>query len=335
LELDLKPLNAARERLDVSMQEAGSASPQRLGISIVVPVFDEEESLKPLYNQLAPIIEDQGGEIIFVDDGSRDRSFQVLQALHEIDPRVKVIKFRRNFGKTAALTAGFQLARGEKVVTIDADLQDDPEEVLSLCAKLDEGYDLASGWRSKRIDPWSKRLPSSFFNWVVRSLTGIRLHDFNCGLKAYRREVVADLTLYGELHRFIPVLADRKGFRVTEVSVNHRPRRYGHSKYGVRRLLAGFLDFGQVLFLTGYMRNPLRLFGSSGVALFTLGAMIFAYLVAVWFGGESIGRRPLLIVAVLLMVAGIQLISTGLLGEMLRNVTFNPREEFAVEQTLD
>ncbi|MBI4321240.1 MAG: glycosyltransferase family 2 protein [Chloroflexi bacterium] len=312
-----------------------TATRQRLDLSIVVPVRDEEESLEPLYNQLAPIIEGKDGEIIFVDDGSRDGSFRVLQELHEMDPAVKVIRFRRNFGKTAALSAGFQLARGEKVVTIDADLQNDPADIPSLCSKLDEGYDLVSGWRSKRIDPRSKRLLSLVFNWIVRSLTGIRLHDFNCGLKAYRRQVISDLTLYGELHRFIPVLANWRGFRVTEIAVNHRSRVHGRSKYDLSRLSAGFLDFVQVLFLTSYMRNPLRLFGSLGIVVFAIGLIIFTYLVAIWFGGASIGRRPLLILAVLLMVAGLQLVCTGLIGEMLRNVTYNPREEFSIERTLD
>ncbi|MBI2953545.1 MAG: glycosyltransferase family 2 protein [Chloroflexi bacterium] len=333
--VDLKPSSRAQERLDVQPGEAEITSPRRPRLSIVVPVYEEKESLEALYNQLARAIEGEEGELIFVDDGSRDGSFQVLRQLHAMDPRVKVIRFRRNFGKTAALSAGFQLARGEKVVTIDADLQDDPAEILRLCAKLDEGYDLVSGWRSKRIDPLSKRLPSSFFNWTVRSLTGVPLHDFNCGLKAYRSDVVSALALYGELHRFIPVLANWKGFDVTEMPVNHRSRKYGRSKYGVRRLSAGFLDFVQVLFLTTYMRNPLRLFGSLGMVVFAIGLIVFAYLAAIWFGGASIGRRPLLILAVLLMVAGLQLVSTGLLGEMLRNVTYNPREEFAIEQTLE
>lgn len=335
MDLQRRPPTKARESLDAAPGYPMTATRQRLDLSIVVPVRDEEESLEPLYNQLAPIIEGKDGEIIFVDDGSRDGSFRVLQELHEMDPAVKVIRFRRNFGKTAALSAGFQLARGQKVVTIDADLQNDPADIPSLCSKLDEGYDLVSGWRSKRIDPRSKRLLSLVFNWIVRSLTGIRLHDFNCGLKAYRRQVISDLTLYGELHRFIPVLANWRGFRVTEIAVNHRSRVHGRSKYDLSRLSAGFLDFVQVLFLTSYMRNPLRLFGSLGIVVFAIGLIIFTYLVAIWFGGASIGRRPLLILAVLLMVAGLQLVCTGLIGEMLRNVTYNPREEFSIERTLD
>jgi len=315
--------------------EQGSGSLRPLALSVVVPVFDEAESLRPLYDQLRLVMQDQEAEIIFVDDGSRDGSFDVLQELHDEDPRVKVVRFRRNFGKTAALSAGFQLARGRNVVTIDADLQDDPAEISHLCAKLDEGYDLVSGWRQRRIDPLSKRLPSSFFNLAVRSFTGIHLHDFNCGLKAYRRNVVEDLRLYGEQHRFIPLLANWRGFKVTEVPVNHRPRKHGHSKFGAGRLSAGFLDFMQVLFLTTYMRSPLRLFGAAGVGVFAVGLVLGLYLTAIWLGGESIGRRPLLTLAVLLMVAGLQLISTGLVGEMLRNVTYNPREEYAIEQILD
>ncbi|MCL5959217.1 MAG: glycosyltransferase family 2 protein [Chloroflexi bacterium] len=327
--------HSSAEARDEEFVEGSDRSRRPLDLTVVVPVYNEAESLKPLYAQLAGAMQDGESEVIFVDDGSSDGSFQVLQGLHEMDPRVKAIRFRRNFGKTAALMAGFKLARGQKVVTIDADLQDDPAEITNLCSKLDEGYDLVSAWRARRIDPWSKRLPSSIFNWIVRSLTGIHLHDFNCGLKAYRSEVVEDLRLYGELHRFIPVLANWKGFKVAEVPVNHRPRKYGRSKYGAKRLAAGLLDFAQVLFLTSYMRSPLRLFGTIGLTVFAVGLIFFAYLVALWFSGESIGQRPLLILSVLMMVAGLQLFITGLIGEMLRHVTYDPKEEYSVAQMLD
>ena len=324
-----------RDAREASQVEDAVSPEQPLDLTIVVPVFNEVESLKRLHAELAPVMEGMASEIIFVDDCSTEGSFEALRELHELDPRVRALRFRRNFGKTAALSAAFRLARGKRVVTIDADLQDDPAEILHLSSKLDEGYDLVSGWRSKRIDPWSKRLPSSIFNGIVRSLTGIHLHDFNCGLKMYRCEVTEDLRLYGELHRFIPVLANWRGFKVAEVPVNHRPRRFGRSKYGARRLMAGFLDFVQVLFLTSYMRSPLRLFGTVGLTVLAIGLIIMLYLVAIWLGGESIGRRPLLILGVLLMVTGLQLFITGLIGEMLRNVTYDPKQEYSIAQTLD
>jgi glycosyltransferase involved in cell wall biosynthesis len=254
-----------------------------------------------------------------------------------------VIQFRRNFGKTAALNAGFALARGEVIITMDADLQDDPAEIPAMLAKLDEGYDLVAAWRVDRQDPMEKTLPSRFFNFVVSRLTCVSLHDFNCGFKVYRRSVTDSVRLYGELHRFIPVLAHKQGFRITEVPVQHHPRRVGVSKYGAKRYVKGFLDFGTVLFLTTYLKRPLHLFGAAGLAVFGVGMVINSYLAFLWLvrevGGRTdiapIGTRPLLMVGVLAMILGIQLISIGLLGEMLRYFTFRPTEEYTIRRIMD
>ncbi|HKB46214.1 MAG TPA: glycosyltransferase family 2 protein, partial [Ktedonobacterales bacterium] len=257
--------STARTAPDTTPAQPDGAQ-QRLGISIVVPVYDEEESVVPLYDAVRAQLDEIGEsyEIIFVDDGSRDGSFTVLRALHERDPRVRVIRFRRNFGKTPALVAGFAQARGDIVFTMDADLQDDPTEIPRFLEKLAEGYDLVSGWKYPRHDPPTKTVPSYFFNRMVGITTGVKLHDMNCGFKAYRHELLDDIKLYGELHRFVPVLAHQRGFRVTEVKVRHHQRKYGKSKFGARRFLRGFLDLLMVLFLMSYLRTPLRLFGMIG-----------------------------------------------------------------------
>jgi glycosyltransferase involved in cell wall biosynthesis len=307
-------------------------------LSIVIPVLNEEANLKPLYSELKEALEALGRsyEIVFIDDGSTDGSAQVLTELHGTDERVKVVEFRRNFGKTAALTAGFRQSQGQVVVTMDADRQDVPAEIGVLLGELEEGYDLVAAWRFERRDPLSKTLPSRIFNWTVASLTGVRLHDFNCGFKAYRRPVTEEVKLYGELHRFIPVLAFLKGFRIAEVKVFHRPRRAGQSKYGIGRLGRGFLDFLTVIFLTSYLKRPLHLFGTAGIVVFLAGFVINTYLAYLrFFLDQAIGTRPLLLLGVLTMLLGLQIISTGLLGEMLRNLTFRPEEEYSIRRVLD
>jgi glycosyltransferase involved in cell wall biosynthesis len=308
-------------------------------LSIVIPVLNEEANLKPLYSELREALEALGRsyEIVFVDDGSTDGSAQVLAELHETGERVKVVEFRRNFGKTAALTAGFRLSQGQIVITMDADLQDDPAEIGVLLGKLEEGYDLVAAWRFERRDPLSKTLPSRIFNWTVASLTGVRLHDFNCGFKAYRRPVTEEVKLYGELHRFVPVLAFLKGFRIAEVKVVHRPRRAGRSKYGnIGRLGRGLLDFLTVIFLTTYLKRPLHLFGTAGIAIFLAGFVINTYMAYLrFFLDQAIGTRPLLLLGILAMLIGLQMISMGLLGEMLRNLTFRPEEEYSIRRVLD
>ena len=318
-------------------QEDGVGLERRVGLSVVVPVLDEEESIQPLHASLGDALTALGQEyeIIYIDDGSQDGSFEILKSIHDADGgHVRVIQFRRNFGKTAALTAGFRHARGEVVITMDADLQDDPTEIPDLVKKLDEDYDLVVAWRHERQDSLSKRLPSRIANTAVSLLTGVRLHDLNCGFKAYRREVVQDLKLYGELHRFIPVLAHWRGYRVTEQKVVHRPRQYGQSKYGFERLGRSFLDFGMVLFLTYYLKRPMHLFGTLGALLFFVGFAIGLYLTGLWFLGEGIGWRPLLFLGILAMVVGVQIASIGLLGEMIRNFAYDPEEEYSIRRLL-
>jgi glycosyltransferase involved in cell wall biosynthesis len=288
-------------------------------ISIVIPVHDEERSVALLYEELQAALEPLGEEweAVFVDDGSTDGSFAALTRLHNARDNVVVVRLRRNFGKAAALATGFAQARGETVVTIDADLQDDPSEIPHLLLKLDEGFDLVSGWKVKRRDPLGRRALSRLFNWVTGRVSGLRLHDMNCGLKAYRAEVVRGLRLYGELHRFIPVLAHYRGFRVAELPVNHRPREHGRSRYGLERYFRGFLDFLTVSFIGRYRHRPLHLFGGLGLVLGALGVAILVYLTVVKLTGHAIGDRPLLTLGVLLVVVGLQFFSLGLISEML------------------
>jgi dolichol-phosphate mannosyltransferase len=288
-------------------------------ISVVVPVHNEERSVALLYDELRSALEPLGvpWEAIFVDDGSSDGTFGALTRLHSGVENVRVVRLRRNFGKAAALVAGFDQARGETVVTIDGDLQDDPAEIPRLLAKLDEGFDLVSGWKTKRRDPLSRRILSRIFNRVTGLFSGVRLHDMNCGLKAYRAEVVHGLRLYGELHRFIPVLAHYRGFRIAELPVHHRPREHGRSRYGVERYLRGFLDLLTVSFIGRYRHRPLHLFGGLGLALGFIGSAILVYLTVLKLLGNAIGHRPLLLLGVLLLVIGMQFFSLGLISEMI------------------
>jgi glycosyltransferase involved in cell wall biosynthesis len=288
-------------------------------VSVVIPVHDEERSVALLYDELTSALEPVGmpWEAIFVDDGSTDGTFAALTRLHNAAQNVRVVRLRRNFGKAAALVAGFDQARGDIVVTIDGDLQDDPAEIPRLLAKLDEGFDLVSGWKTRRQDPLSRRLLSKLFNRVTSAFSGVRLHDMNCGLKAYRAEVVHGLRLYGELHRFIPVLAHYRGFRIAELPVNHRPREHGRSRYGVERYLRGFLDLLTVSFIGRYRHRPLHLFGGLGLILGLIGSAVLVYLTVIKALGHAIGQRPLLLLGVLLVVIGMQFFSLGLISEMI------------------
>lgn len=308
-----------------------------LAVSVVIPIYNEAQNIPLIYQRIIQVMTEAGKsyqesyEILFIDDGSTDDSFEVCLKIQEKDPRIRAVQFRRNFGKTAALQAGFSLSRGAYVVTIDGDMQEDPAELFQLLGLLDQGYDIVSGWRKVRNDPISKTIPSKLFNWVVSSITRIPLHDFNCGFKAYRSEVIKEVKLYGELHRFIPVLAYQRGFKITEVVVKHQKRKYGNSKFGTKRLLRGYLDFIQVLFLTNFLKYPLRLFGTIGTILGLLGILILSYLTVLWFEGiRPIGDRPLMTLGVLLTLMGVQLFSTGLIGEILRNNNFKAEDEYAI-----
>ena len=288
-------------------------------ISVVVPVRNEERSIGLLHEELQAALDPLGEEweAVYVDDGSTDESFSALTRLHAREDNVRVVRLRRNFGKAAALAAGFAQAAGERVVTIDGDLQDDPSEIPQLLAKLEEGFDVVSGWKTRRRDPLSRRLPSKLFNWVAGWMSGLRLHDMNCGLKAYRAEVVHNLVLYGELHRFIPVLAHEQGYRVAELPVNHRPREHGRSRYGMERYLRGFLDLLTVSFMGRYRHRPLHLFGGLGLLLGGSGVVLLVYLTVVKLTGHAIGQRPLLTLGVLLVVVGMQFFTLGLISEMI------------------
>jgi glycosyltransferase involved in cell wall biosynthesis len=296
-----------------------------MDISIVIPLYNEEQSLpeltKRIYEQLQGI--KKKFEIVFIDDGSTDNSYNVLTQLKPEYPQIHIIQFKRNFGKSAALSEGFNTAQGDIVITMDADLQDDPEEIPRLIKELDNGYDLVSGWKKKRNDPISKTIPSKLFNVATRHLTGIKIHDFNCGLKAYRREVIKAIPVYGELHRYLPVLAHWLGFRVGELVVKHHARQHGYSKFGVKRFFNGFFDLLTVLFITRFRQKPLHLFGFMGLGSSVLGLLILFYLSILWFQGHGIGQRPLFFLGVLLIIVGVQFFSIGLIGEMLINTRDN------------
>ena len=303
-------------------------------ISVVVPVYNEERSVALLLDEVESALQPLGEswEAVFVDDGSADGSFTALTRLHASRPNVRVVRLRRNFGKAAALMAGFAEAAGSTIVTIDGDLQDDPAEIPRLLAKLDEGFDLVSGWKLRRRDGRSRRLLSRLFNRAVSRVSGLRLHDVNCGLKAYRSEVVEGIQIYGELHRFVPVLAHYRGYRVGEVPVNHRARAHGRSRYGSERYLRAFLDLLTVSFIGRYRHRPLHLFGGLGLALGLIGFAVLVYLTVVKLTGHAIGQRPLLTLGVLLVVVGLQFFSLGLLSEM---VTSQHEERRASRQPGD
>jgi len=288
-------------------------------ISVVVPLHNEERSIALLHEELEAALDPlaESWEAVYVDDGSTDGSFAALTRLHSRAANVKVVRLRRNFGKAAALATGFAQAAGDRVITMDGDLQDDPAEIPRLLAKLDEGFDLVSGWKTKRRDPLRRRIPSKIFNRVAGWMSGLRLHDMNCGLKAYRAEVVRSVVLYGELHRFIPVLAHEQGYRVAELPVHHRPREHGRSRYGLERYLRGFLDLLTVSFMGRYRHRPLHLFGGLGLLLGFTGTALLVYLTIDKILGHAIGKRPLLTLGVLLVVVGMQFFSLGLISEMI------------------
>ena len=324
-----------------SQPPAGAAappSPPDVDVSVLVPVLDEAGTVLDLARRVRDAIVPLGlsYEIIFVDDGSRDATCERVREARALDPQVKLVRLRRNFGKAAALTAGFDIASGRLVVTLDGDLQDDPDEIPRMLETLERGgFDLVSGWKHERKDPLSKTLPSLLFNWATRKLAQVDLHDFNCGFKVYRREVLEEVPIYGELHRYIPVLASRRGFSVGELAVRHHPRRHGISKYGWDRFYKGLLDLLTVLFITKYTRRPLHLFGALGLAGLGSGLLVNIYLAVRWFMGESLSNRPLLLLGSLLMMIGLQVLMTGLLAEMMTHKTFRRSDSYSVKELLD
>ncbi len=290
-------------------------------LSIIIPVHNEEENIPELYERLystlsLPSLIEITYEIIFIDDGSTDGTFEEIKKIK--NSKVKVVRFQRNYGKAAALSCGFKRSKGDFVITMDGDLQDDPKEIPRFLEEL-KRYDMVSGWKNKRQDPISKTLPSKVFNWLTRFITGVKVHDFNCGYKAYNNYVVKNINLYGEFHRYIPALVYWKGYTVGEIEVEHHPRVHGESKYGIERLLKGFLDLITVTFLMMYKKRPLHVFGGIGILFGLSGVIISIYLIVLWAIGLKIGDRPLLMLGILLTVTGAQFISLGLIGELITN----------------
>ena len=321
-------------------------------LSIVIPVFNEEKSLELLHQELTEIAAGEGYnlDVVFVDDGSTDGSWEVIERLAAADPHVRGLRFRRNFGKAAALSAGFSHARGELVMTIDADLQDDPHEIPKFLAEMDrvsmhggpmhKGLDVVSGGKQVRYDPWHKVWPSRVFNWMVSKLTGVVLHDHNCGMKCYRREIFDEVRLYGELHRFVPVLAAARGYRIGEVVVNHRPRAFGQSKYGVTRIVKGFLDLLTVKFLTGFGQRPQHVLGTVGLISFLLGAAGLTYLAVYWLVSQlapdlgllPLHQRPAVIYSIGFLLLGGQFMSIGLLAELITAYQQRDIESYSISE---
>lgn len=307
-------------------------------LSIIVPLYNEAESLEKLAGQIREAMEAAGidFEVWLVDDGSTDGSWNVIQEINRNDPRFAGIRFRKNEGKSEALNAGFRQSRGRYVATLDADLQDDPAELPAMVQELEAGADMVSGWKRRRKDPINKTVPSRFFNLVTRWISGIPLHDFNSGIKAYRAEVVKNLRVYGEMHRYIPVLVKKEGYtRIEEQAVNHRPRLYGKTKFGWKRYLRGFLDLLTVIFLTRFVRRPMVFFGGLGTLAFILGFVSLAYLTVMKFAfGEPIGDRPLLLFGVMLILLGAQSFLAGFLGEMIVRPEMEDARHIEVAETL-
>jgi dolichol-phosphate mannosyltransferase len=310
-------------------------------ISLVIPVYNEEESLGPLHAEIADTARQANLdlEVLFVDDGSTDSSWPAIAGLASRHPWVHGIRFRRNFGKAAALSAGFHAARGNLILSMDSDLQDDPKEIPAFLTALGKGFDVVNGWKRVRHDPWHKVWPSRIFNFLVSGITGVHLHDHNCGMKIYRAEVFREIRLYGELHRFIPVLAAARGFRVGEIEIRHRPRRFGRSKYGVRRFVKGFLDLLTVKFLTGFGQRPQHLLGSIGLLSFVAGGLGLAYLTVTWivnlWSPESflpLHQRPLLIYSVAALLLGAQMVSIGFLAELITAYQSRDEESYSIAE---
>lgn len=312
-------------------------------LSIVIPVLNEVDSLRELYRQVSDTAASNQLtiEILFIDDGSRDGSWRVIEELSAADPRVQGIRFRRNFGKAAALTAGLKAADGDLIMTLDADLQDDPAEIPRFLEKLAEGYDVVNGWKQRRLDPWHKVYPSRVFNWMVSRMTGLKLHDHNCGVKLFRSAVAREIRLYGELHRFVPVLAHARGFRVTEIPVHHRARQHGFSKYGIRRFARGFLDLLTVSFLIVYGQRPHHMLGWVGLIGFATGFAGLSYLAFVWlmmnvfavWPPAPIGNRPLLAYSIAATLLGAQAVTIGLLAELIVYNTGRDSDSYSVAES--
>ncbi len=301
-------------------------------ISVVIPVYNEEENVPILYERLKEVLDSipYDYEIIFVNDGSTDRTGEILEELAKKDRKVKVIEFARNFGQTPAMVAGMDYATGDVIVTMDGDLQNDPKDIPRLLEKIEEGYDVVSGWRKNRKDAAiSRKLPSKIANWLIGKLTGVRIHDYGCTLKAYRSDVIKRVRLYGELHRFIPALASTVTSvdRIIEIPVEHHPRIYGKSKYGISRTFKVISDLFFIWFMKKFLQKPIHFFGLLGIVLFLLGAFPFTYLVILKLTGHSIGNRPLLIISVMLILAGIQMFTTGLISEMLMRIYFESQNK--------
>lgn len=312
--------------------------------SIVVPVFNEQDSLRELVSQLQLALDSQVDrfELLFIDDGSSDDSWSVIQELAAGHEWVRGIKFRRNFGKAAALAAGFDVAQGDIIITMDADLQDDPLEIPKLVAKLDQGYDVVSGWKKVRQDPWHKVWPSRIFNRMISWLTQVDLHDHNCGLKAYRRQVLDEVQLYGEMHRFVPVLAAARGFKVSELAIQHKPRAYGSSKYGFERFIKGFLDLLTVYFLTGFKNRPQHLLGTVGLASFAIGFLGLCVLAALWVISRlsdmpdvHLHEKAIFYFCILALLFGAQLISLGFLAELITAQNRPASRPYSIEAETD
>lgn len=310
--------------------------------SLVIPVYNEEESLQALYKEIDDVAKSLEAkiELIFVDDGSSDSSWSIIETLAKEDSRVRGVRFRRNFGKAAALDVGFKTATLPIVMTLDADLQDDPREIPDFLRLIDSGLDVVSGWKKQRHDPWHKVLPSRVFNWLVSILTGVKLHDHNCGMKCYRREIFDEITLYGELHRFIPVLAAARGYKIGEKVVQHRPRKFGKSKYGLNRFIKGFLDLLSVKFVTGYGQRPQHLLGTFGLTSFFIGAITLSWMALHWVLARipflaleeyHLSGRPAVIYSVALMLLGAQLLSVGVVAELLVSYQNRKGREYSIK----